>query len=118
MLILSVEKVSVYQVKKSINIEQKCVLGIEISNGSLHLADALGIVKHFERFLIIATGRSLELINITAKNDKAKSYTTILSLSLKKKDCKDIHRHDMNFTFSDIKTEHKELFCKMACRSR
>ena len=91
---------------------ENCVLGIEISKGVLPLVEARRVIKHFERFLIIATGRSLESTDIKVKAGNARSYTTVLPYHFKRKDYKDIHIHDMNFTFKDIKSRRKALFTK------
>lgn len=111
-LVSRADKVPILSVGKTIDITQNCVLGIEISKGSLPLVEARRIIKHFERFLIVATGRSLEPTDIKVKVGGARSYTTVLPYRFKKKDYKDIHIHDMNFTFKDIKARRKALFTK------
>lgn len=111
-LVSRADKVPMFSVGKNINIAQNCVLGIEISKGVLPLVEARRVIKHFERFLIIATGRSLEPTDIKVKAGNARSYTTVLPYHFKRKDYKDIHIHDMNFTFKDIKSRHKALFTK------
>lgn len=114
LLVSRADKVPMFSVGKNINIAQNCVLGIEISKGSLPLLDARRIIRHFERFLTIATGRSLEPTDIKVKagNSPTKGYTTVLPYRSKKKDYKDIHIHDMNFTFEDIKARRKAIFTK------
>lgn len=111
-LVSRADRVPMFSVGKNIDIAQNCVLGIEISKGSLPLVEARRVIKHFERFLIIATGRSLEPTDIKVKAGSARSYTTVLPYRFKKKDYKDIHIHDMNFTFKDIKARRKALFTK------
>ena len=111
-LVSSVGRVPILPVEKNINIEQKCVLGIEVKKGRLSLTEALSVIQHFQRFLIIATGRSLEPVDIKVKTDSARDYTTLLPYRFQKKYYKDINTHDMNFTFEDIKTECKGLFTK------
>lgn len=111
-LILRADKVPMFSVGKNIDISQNCVLEIEISKGALPLVEARRVIKHFERFLIIATGRSLEPTDIKVKAGNARNYTTVLSYNFKRKDYKDIHIHDMNFTFKDIKSRRKALFTK------
>ena len=109
-LVSSVGRVPILPVEKNINIEQKCILGIEAKKDKLSLAGAWNIIKHFQRFLIIATGQSLEPIDIKVKTGSAMDYTTLLPYRLQKKYYKNINAHDMNFTFKDIKTERKVLF--------
>jgi len=111
-LVSSVGRMPILTVEKNINIEQKCVLEIEAKKSRLPLTEARSIIKHFQRFLIIATGRSLEPVDIKVKTDSARNYTTMLPYRFQKKDYKDINIHDMNFTFKDIKTEHEALFTK------
>lgn len=111
-LVSSVGRMPILPVEKNINIEQKCVLGIEVKKGRLSLTEALSVIQHFQRFLIIATGRSLEPVDIKVKTDSARDYTTLLPYRFQKKYYKDINTHDMNFTFEDIKTECKGLFTK------
>lgn len=111
-LVSSVGRMPILPVEKNINIEQKCVLGIEVKKGRLSLTEALSVIQHFQRFLIIATGRNLEPVDIKVKTDSARDYTTLLPYRFQKKYYKDINTHDMNFTFEDIKTECKGLFTK------
>jgi hypothetical protein len=109
-LVSSVGRIPIFPVEKNINIEQKCVLGIKAKKGKLPLTEAWGIIQHFQRFLIIATGRSLEPIDIKVNTGNAMDYTTLLPSRFQKKYYKNINAHDMNFTFKDIKTERKVLF--------
>lgn len=113
-LVSRADQVPMFSAGKNINITQNCVLGIEVSNGSLPLVEARRIIRHFERFLIIATGRSLEPSDFKVKSGDipARGYITVMPYYHKNKVYKDIHVREMNFSFQDIKTEREAIFTK------
>lgn len=100
--------------REAINITQHCYLEIESIKGTLLLSEARSIIKHFERFLIIATNRSLEPIKIEAKTNKSKTpgYVTIFPHNLKEKEYKDLSIHQMNFSFDEVKADCQTIFEK------
>jgi len=99
---------------KEMRLSQDCTIKIESIKSNLSLQDAGSIIAHFERFLTIAVGRSLELIKYQASSGKGKDSSTVnITLrSRREKRITSIHLHNMNFTFADIKDDGQTIFEK------
>lgn len=99
---------------KEINLSQECTLKIESLGKKISFQEAGSIIRHFERFLTIAVGRNIELTKYTASSGKGQDYQTVhITLhSWQPKIHKNISMHEMNFTYSDIKSDSQNIFDK------
>ena len=99
---------------KEMNISQECLAKVEASGKELCLNDFYSIIRHLERFLIIAIGKTLKPLSYQAiiENGKYSNTVKILPRSLEQREYTKIHPINMNFTFLDIKDDSQVIFSK------
>lgn len=97
-----------------INLSQHCVVKVESVGKNLTLVDAGSIISHIERFLIIATGENITPIKYQASSGSGvnSSTVTILTRASNKNSYRNTHVYEMNFSFSDIKSDSQTIFEK------
>lgn len=102
---------------QEMNLGQTCSLKLEAVKGELNLHDANSIISHFERFLIIAVGRSLSMTKYQASSGKgvdASTATIFLHSSRRKEEDEYpfVSVHSMNFGLFEINANIQTIFEK------
>lgn len=108
------EGVSLSAPVKNMNLSQRCAIKIESVGGNLAFVDARAIMAHLERFLAIATGRNIEPTRYQASSGSGheSKTVTVLTRTASKDRRRDVSIHEMNFSFSDIKSDSQAIFDK------
>ncbi len=99
---------------KEMNISQQCLVEVTVLEKELCLTDIYPIILHFERFLIIAIGKTLKPVSYQTiiANGKDSNIIQIFPHFLKQKEYTKIHPFNMNFMFLDIKDDSQAIFSK------
>lgn len=96
---------------RSMHLRQSCRLKIE-SQESLTISKMNEIVTHFERFLMIATGKKLSATAYEAASSNLYRTIDIFPHKYRREEYKEISAYEMNFTFSDIRDNSQTIFEK------
>jgi hypothetical protein len=100
---------------KDMHLSQRCVVKIESVGENLKFRNAGSIMTHIERFLTIATGRNIDPIKYRASSGsghESKTVTVITRTPQNNRHSRDLSTHEMNFSFSDIKSDSQTIFEK------